>query len=384
MMEQTNRTRVKAPALSFPDVKACPPAGRKNDVVPPNLPGRGITDGNNCWKNIFNFKQYSLIGTLNVRTLRKDGHISELVDNFVKSNLTVLGLADHKIVHDDDILIQHLNGHLLVTTSAWRTENNASIGGVGFLITGAYEHSLADIRPINERILIVEFSGNPKTTIIINYSPTEGSEGSQAHYEALENTINAIPKHNLILVLGDFNAHLGTEHVPFSYHEKTNQNGNFLNDLCTGTGLLPTNTLFCKRPSKLWTYISDMTGRKTQIDFILVNKKWRNSIHNCEAYSCFSSLGSDHRLVTAKVKISLRMCKTPKRQVRYDWTTLYCPDLQEAYTVEVKNRFSILSAEGNGEIETDISEQYDRFIFANEEAKKLLIPEKKKREKGKH
>ena len=52
-----------------------------------------------------------------------------------------------------------------------------------------------------------------------------------------------------------------------------------------------------------------MTGHKSQIDFILVNRKWRNSVKNVEPYSSFSSVGSDHRIVTAKVKLSLRSNK---------------------------------------------------------------------------
>ena len=204
------------------------------------------------------------------------------------------------------------------------------------------------------------------------------------HYESLKNTINAVAKHNFTLVLGDFNAHLGTEDVPFSFHEKTNQNGQLLKELCIETGFLATNTNFCKKSSKLWTYISDMSGRKTQIDYILVNRKWKNSIHNCQAYNCFSSLGSDHRLVTAKIKISLRMCKTPQRKVRYDWSALRCPNVQELYTIEVNNRFSLLNeTEGEEEV-NNISEEYAHFVQAHQEATKLLIPKKTKVKKSKH
>lgn len=52
---------------------------------------------------------------------------------------------------------------------------------------------------------------------------------------------------------------------------------------------------FRKKPGKMWTYLSDMQLSKSQIDFILVKTKWRNSVMNTEAYNFFSSLGSDHR-----------------------------------------------------------------------------------------
>ena len=86
-----------------------------------------------------------------------------------------------------------------------------------------------------------------------------------------------------------------------------------------------------------------MTGHKSQVDYILVNRKWKNSVKNSEAYSSFSSLGSDHRIVTARVKLSLRACKSPSKGVPYDWKALENPELQEKYSVEVKNRFTVLS-----------------------------------------
>jgi len=90
------------------------------------------------------------------------------------------------------------------------------------VVSNTAESSLADIRPVNDRILVAEFCGNSKTTIIINYAPTE--------------TVNA--KHNLLLVLGDFNARLGNDFSLHTFHQVTNGNGRLLQELCEETGLL--------------------------------------------------------------------------------------------------------------------------------------------------
>ena len=42
------------------------------------------------------------------------------------------------------------------------------------------------------------------------------------------------------------------------------------------------------------------------MDYVLINKKWNNSALNCEAYSSFVCVSTDHRIVTAKVQLSLR------------------------------------------------------------------------------
>jgi len=104
------------------------------------------------------------------------------------------------------------------------------------VVSNTAESSLANIRPVNDRILVAEFCSNSKTTIIINYAPTEGSEGVEEHYKTLTETVNA--KHNLLLVLGDFNARLGNDFSLHTFHQVTNGNGRLLQELCEETGLL--------------------------------------------------------------------------------------------------------------------------------------------------
>ena len=59
---------------------------------------------------------------------------------------------------------------------------------------------------------------------------------------------------------------------------------------------------------KLWTW-RHPAGHLSQIDYILFRKRWRNSIHNCQAHSSSNSIGSDHRIVTATIQLSLRTRK---------------------------------------------------------------------------
>ena len=81
-----------------------------------------------------------------------------------------------------------------------------------------------------------------------------------------------------------------------------------------------------------------------------------------EAYSSFSSTGSDHRNVSSKNRLSLRSNRnTLSRKIPYDWP-LFKSDkaLQVKYTVEINNRFYYMDGE-------DISEAYKRFIKVNSE-----------------
>ena len=53
---------------------------------------------------------------------------------------------------------------------------------------------------------------------------------------------------------------------------------------------------------------------KDAIDCIMVRNIWRNSTKNYEAYNSFSSIESDHRILTGKIKLSLRVTKRQKSQ----------------------------------------------------------------------
>ena len=220
-------------------------------------------------------KRDSQIATFNARTLRADEKCLELVKNFNQCKLDILGINDHKIVHDEPILMKELDQCMLITTSAWR---NASNAGVGILVSKDAETAISEVKPITNRILVVYFSGNPNTTIVIHYAPTEGSDNAEEQYSNLSNTINVLPKHDFIIELGDFNAHLGEDIARYTYHENSNSNGKLMHAHAIEAALCITNTLFQKRKGKMWTSISDMNLRKTQIDFILVNKKWKNSV----------------------------------------------------------------------------------------------------------
>ena len=60
-----------------------------------------------------------------------------------------------------------------------------------------------------------------------------------------------------------------------------------------------------KKRGKLWTH-TNANKSKAQIDYLFINRKWKNSVMNCEAYSTFEGVSSDHRIVTAKIRLSLR------------------------------------------------------------------------------
>ena len=93
---------------------------------------------------------------------------------------------------------------------------------------------------------------------------------------------------------------------------------------------------------KLWTY-TYANNSKAQLDYILINKKLINSVLSCEAYSSFEGVSSDHRIISARIHLSLcRNKKQTGKVSQYDWSLLANSDICNQYMVTVRNKFDPL------------------------------------------
>ena len=135
------------------------------------------------------------------------------------------------------------------------------------------------------------------------------------------------------------------------------------------------NTNYQKSESKLWTY-TYANNTKAQIDYDLINKKWKNSAMKCEAYSSFEGVSTDHRIVTAKIWLSLR--KNAKRTAttkHYDWAHLNNRDIRDKYVLALGNRYETLKDRTEKSTPND---EYENFVNAHLEAGAKCIPTKLK------
>ena len=123
--------------------------------------------------------------------------------------------------------------------------------------------------------------------IISCYSPTNVSEETEfiTFYNELSSLARSILKHNFLVIGGDMKAQIGKNgNHKYSLHNSSNRNGQHLTDFTIENWLTCLNTNFQKREGKLWTY-AYTNNTNAQIDYVFINKKWKNSAMNCEAYA---------------------------------------------------------------------------------------------------
>ena len=95
-----------------------------------------------------------------------------------------------------------------------------------------------------------------------------------------------------------------------------------------------------------------------------MNKKWINSTLNCEAYSSFEGVSSDHQIVMAKIHLSL--CRNTVQittATHYDWSLLNNKDISDKYTITLRNKFDALQEISKTSTQND---EYENFINAHE------------------
>ena len=98
-------------------------------------------------------------------------------------------------------------------------------------------------------MMLAMFNGNPSTTIISCYSPTNASDEMDLinFYSEVSSLVCSIPKHN-VLIIGK------NKNNKFSLHISSNRNGEHLTDFSLENGQTCLNTKFLERKGKLCTY----------------------------------------------------------------------------------------------------------------------------------
>ena len=118
-------------------------------------------------KPLVSYKKLALIGTFNIRTAREGYKRLELATQFLESGMEILGIKEHRIVHQEPITIEKFKkGVTLVTTLAWKNGAGVATGGIGFLMKSKAFEAISLIKPYGSRVLTISFNGNPRLKTI--------------------------------------------------------------------------------------------------------------------------------------------------------------------------------------------------------------------------
>ena len=192
----------------------------------------------------------------------------------------------------------------------------------------------------NNRMMSVHFQGKPfNITVIQVYAPTSNAEKAEVErfYEDLQDLLELPPKKDVLFIIGDWNAKVGSQETPGVTGKFGlgiwNEAGQRLMEFCHKNTLVIANTLFQQHKRRLYTWTSPDGQHQYQIDYIFCSQRWRRSIQSAKTRPG-TDCGLDHELLIAKFTIKLKKVGKPTRPFMYDLN-----QIPYDYTVEVRNRF---------------------------------------------
>ena len=168
--------------------------------------------------------------------------------------------------------------------------------GVAIMVNKRVQNAVLGCNLKNDRMISVRFQGKPFNITVFQASAlTSNTEEAEVErfYEDLQDLLELTSKKDVLFIIGDWNAKVGSQETPgvtgkFGFGMR-NEAGQRLIEFCQDNALVIANTLFQQHRRKLYTWTSpDGQQHRNQIDHILCSQRWRSSIQSAK-----TRLGAD-------------------------------------------------------------------------------------------
>ena len=230
------------------------------------------------------------------------------MENLTIMRINILGMCEVRwtgagLITSDEYTVIYSGGH---------THER----GVGILLDEQRSKCLIGYWTISDRIMLVKLKGKPFDISIIQvYAPTadKSEEEHEQFYNDLEMAKSQCKSQYIVIVMGDFNAKVGDE-----IYEDTvgphglgnrNERGEKLIEWAKSHGRIIGNTWFEQHPRRLWTWKSPGDNTRNQIDYMLINSRFRNALLVAKTFPG-ADCGSDHVPVCGTIRLKLKKIKS--------------------------------------------------------------------------
>ena len=158
-------------------------------------------------------KTTTLIGFWNVRTMYEQGRVAQVIAEMKRYKLDILGVSESRLTK---------SGRMKTTTGETvlysGREDDLHHEGVAIIMKKGMEKYLMEWKPVNSRIIQARLKGRQTNLSIIQcYAPTNDSNNrdKEAFYEQLQATFENVHCRDLLLVMVDLNAKVGSDNLNF-------------------------------------------------------------------------------------------------------------------------------------------------------------------------
>uniref|UniRef100_A0A8D9AT98 Craniofacial development protein 2 n=1 Tax=Cacopsylla melanoneura TaxID=428564 RepID=A0A8D9AT98_9HEMI len=272
------------------------------------------------------------IGTWNVKTMAKPGKIYNATKEMRRLKVHIMGISEMRWPGTG---VMDIDEHKVYYSG---TQNDTHEYGVGFIVHKSFSQKIKNFIPVSERIIVIQIEAKPVNINLIQiYAPTFDHPDSEVEelYDNIAQIQEKIPKHEITILMGDFNAKLGkgnkTDYIGSQGLGDRNERGDMLENFIEHQEMVALNTFFQQPPRRLYTWRSPQDRPekvvRNQIDFILINKRYRNCCTSMRTYPG-ADINSDHVPVIGEFRAKMKTTKR-KTQKRCNMRLMKEPKIRE-------------------------------------------------------
>ena len=208
------------------------------------------------------------------------GKLEVVKQEMARVNIDILGISELKWTrmgefNSDDHYIYYCGQEFLKRN------------GVAIMVNKRIKNAVLGCNLKNDRMISVCFQGKPfNITVIQVYAPISNAEKAEVArlYEDLQDLLELTPKKDVLFIIGDWKAKVGSQETPgvtgkFGLGIR-NEAGQKLIEFCQENALVIAKTLFQQHKRRLYTWTSPDGQHRNQIDYILCSQRWRSSIQS--------------------------------------------------------------------------------------------------------
>ena len=170
-------------------------------------------------------------------------------------------------------------------------------------------------------VMQLQLTNKQKATLISADAPTmtNPEEVKDQFYEQLDALIAAVPKSEKLIILGDFNARVGTDRhtwpgvIGQQGTGRCNRNGLLLLQTCTAHELVITSTLLRLPTRNKTTWVHHRSKHWHLIDYVITRKKDASDVRVTKSM-CGAECWTDHRLFGVQAHTTNPATKTTSRE----------------------------------------------------------------------
>lgn len=198
------------------------------------------------------------------------------------------------------------------------------------------------------------------TNLIVAYAPTAESQEQdlETFYENIQSAMTNIKKDEITMLLGDFNAKVGhgrDEDVVGEFGLGIrNERGERLIQFCKDIGFAIMNTYFKLPPRRLYTWRAPGDNEehliRNQIDFIMINRRFRNSLTSVKTYPG-ADANTDHNLLLSNMILKLKRISKRSDNNKPDIYKLKEEHTRQKIKKEINEKFRNMSSRTQHTIE---------------------------------